>query len=200
MIGGVNDNDFHIIRNACISQTDEPLRGFLQDAVDSRRLFEVLAANNNYCNWIRINILEIIAHANINMHLMNLVKNYKKTIFSKPLHKIWNSLPYFSVRSEYYTELKATFDETDPDEVTIEQLYEMTPNLAKEIEMRIAVVQKGSLVVSWLIPSNKMYEAYLSFLTIPQQARMDRLVEFRNWIAYLPQSVLVEERKFFGQL
>ena len=134
------------------------------------------------------------------MQLVNLVKNYKKTIFSKPLHEIWNSFPYFEVRHKYYTKLKATFDKKDPDKVTVEELLKMTPNLAKKIEMLIVKAQTGSLVVSWLIPTNMVYEAYLSFLTTPQKSRMDRLIEFRNWMAYLPQSVLVEERKFFGQL
>ena len=202
VIGGVNDNDFLIIQNACISQTDGPLCSLLQEATNSHCLFRVLATNKKYCNWICIKILEIIAHAkpNSNKLLVNLVKDYKKAIYSKPLDEIWSSLPHYPVREKYYTELKATFDNKDPDKLTVDELFKMTPNLAKEIEMLIAVVQKGSLVVSWLIPTNKLYEAYLSFLTVPQQSRMDRLLEFRNWMAYLPQSVLVEEKQLFGQL
>ena len=200
VIGGADNNEFQIIQNACISQTDEPLCSLLQNATSSHCLFRVLATNNKYCNWIRINILEIIAHANMNMQLVNLVKNYRKAIFSKPLHEIWSSLPHYSVRDKYYTELKAIFDNKDPNKVTVEELFEMTPKLAKEIEMLIAVVRKGSLVVSWLIPTNKVYEAYLSFLTVPQQSRIDRLFEFRNWMAYLPQFVLVVEKQIFGQL
>ena len=199
VIIGVNDKDFLIIRNTCISQTVEPLRSLLQSAVDSSCLFQVLATNNKYCNWIRINILEIIANASENIQLVNLVRNYKKTILSKKLHEIWNFFPYFEVQDKYYSKLKATFDNKDPDKVTVEELFKMTPNLAKEIEILIAEIQMGSLVVSWLIPTNMVYEAYLSFLTTPQKSRMDRLVEFRNWMAYLPQSVLVEERKLFGQ-
>ena len=198
-ISGINDGDFRIIQNTCISQTVEPLRSLLQSAVDSHCLFRVLATNNKHCNWIRINILEVIADASRNIQLVNLVRNYKKTILSKPLHEIWNSFPYFEVRHKYYTELKATFDNKDPDKATVEELFKMKPNLAKEIEMLIAEMRTGSLVVSWLIPTNMVYEAYLSFLTTPQKSRMDRLVEFKNWMAYLPQSVLVEERKFFGQ-
>ena len=112
---------------------------------------------------------------------------------------MWSFLPYYSVRDEYYTELKATFDDKDPDNVTVEELFKITPDLAKEIEMLIAVVQKKNLVVSWLIPTNEVYKAYLSFLAVPQQSRTDRLFEFRKWMAYLPQYVLVEEQKNFGQ-
>ena len=200
VIGGVNKNDFQIIQNTCVSQTDEPLCSLLQNAANSHSFFQVLATNSKYCNWIHIKILEKIAHANFNMQLVNLVKNYKKAIFSKSLHEIWSSLPHCSVQHKYYTEVKATFDDKDLYKVTVEELLKMATNLDKEIEMLIAVVQKGSLVVSWLIPTNKVYEAYLSFLTVPQQLRMDRLFEFRNWVAYLPQSVLVEEKKLFGQL
>ena len=199
-ISSLNDNEFQIIKTVCVAQANEPLCNLLQSASDSHRFFQVLAVNKLYCNWIRVNFLEIIAHAYINEHLVNLIANYKKVIFSKPLHEVWNSLPYYSVRDKYYTELKVTFDDKDPDTVTVEELFKITPDLAKEIEMLIAVVQKKSLVISWLIPTAKVYEAYLSFRTVPQQSRTDQLMEFRNWMAYLPQSVLLEERKSFGQL
>ena len=203
MISDLNKDEFQIIKTVCIAQANEPLRNLLVGASDSHCFLQVLATNNMYCNWIRINFLEIIAHAHVNRHvnrqLVNLIKDYKKVIFSKPLHKVWNFLPYYSVRDKYYSELKATFDDKDPDNVTIDELFKKLPNLAKEIEMIFAAVQKGSLIVHWLIPTDKLYKAYLSFLTVPQQSRMDKLLEFGNWIAYLPQSVLVEEQKSFGQ-
>ena len=200
MISTLNDDEFQIIKNACIAQADEMLCSLLHSASNSHRLFRVLAENKLYCNWIRINFLEIIAYAQVNQHLMNLIKNYKEAIFSKPLHKVWSSLPHYSVRDKYYTELKGTFHDKNPDNVTVEELFKIAPGLGKKIEMFIAVVQKKSLVVSWLIPTNKVYKAYLSFLAVPQQSRTDGLFEFGKWMAYLPQHVLVEEQKTFGQL
>ena len=199
VISALNDDEFQIIKNACMAQADESLCSLLHSASNSHCLFRVLAENKLYCNWIRINFLEIIAYAHVNQYLVNLIKNYKKAIFSKPLHKVWSSLPHYSVRDQYYTELKATFDDKDPDNVTVEELFKITPNLAKKIEMLIAVVQKKSLVVAWLIPTNKVYEAYLSFLAVPQQSRTDQLFEFGNWMAYLPQNVMAEVHKIFGQ-
>ena len=199
VISSLSDDEFQIIKNACIAQADESLCSLLDSASNSHCLFRILAENKLYCNWIRINFLEIIAYAHVNQHLVNLIKNYKKAIFSKTLHEVWSFLPYYSVRDKYYTELKATFDDKDPDNVTVEELFKITPDLAKEIEMLIAVVQKKSLVVSWLIPTNEVYKAYLSFLAVPQQSRTDRLFEFGKWMAYLPQYVLVEEQKNFGQ-
>ena len=203
VISYLNYRDFQIVKTACIIQADKPLRNLLESASDSPCFFQILAANNMYCNWIRVDFLEIIAHACVNKHvnklLVNLIKNYKKVIFSKPLHKVWSSLPHYSVRDKYYDKLKATFDDKDPDNVTIDELFKRLPDLAKEIQMIFAVVQKGSLIVHWLIQTDKVYEAYLSFLNVPQQSRMDMLLEFGNWIAYPPHSVLVEEQKKFGQ-
>ena len=183
-----------------MAQADGSLCSLLHSASNSHHLFRILAENKLYCNWMRINFLEIIAYAQVNQHLMNLIKNYKEAIFSKPLRKVWSSLPHYSVRDKYYTKLKGTFHDKDPDNVTVEELIKIAPRLAKKIEMLIAVVQEKSLVVSWLIPTNKVYKAYLSFLAVPQQLSTDRLFEFGNWMAYLPQYVLVEEQKTFGQL
>ena len=203
VISDLSNSKFQIIKTVCIAQANKPLRNLLESASDSYYFFQVLATNNMYCNWIRIDFLEIIAHAHVNRHvnrqLVNLIKNYKKVIFSKPLHKVWSSLQHYSVRNKYYSELKATFDDKDPDNVTIDELFKKLPHLAKKIERIFAAVQKGSLIVHWLIPTDKLYKVYLSFLTVPQQTRMDKLLEFGNWIAYLPQSVLVEEQKSFGQ-
>ena len=202
MISNLNNTEFQIVKTVCIAQANKPLRNLLESASDSHCFFQVLAKNNMYCNWIRVDFLEIIAYANVNervkRQLVNLIKNYKKVTFSKPLHKVWNSLPHYSVRDKYYDKLKATFDSKDPDNVTIDELFKKLPELANEIEMIFAEVQKGSLIVHWLIPTNKVYKAYLSFLAVPQQSRMDTLLEFGNWIAYLPRFVLAEEKKNFG--
>ena len=85
----------------------------------------MLAENKLYCNWIRINILEIIAYAHVNQH-------FKGLIFSKPLHKVWSFLPHYSVRDKYYTELKGTFHDKYPDNVTIEELFKITPGMGKK--------------------------------------------------------------------
>ena len=203
VISALNDDEFQMIKNACMAQADESLCSLFHSAPNSHCLFRILAENKLYCNWIHVNFLEIIAYAraHVNHHLKNLIKNYKKAIFSKPLHEVWSCLPNYSLRDKYYTELQGTFDDEDLDNVTVEELFKkITPDLAKEIEMVIAVVQKNSLVVSWLIPTNKVYEAYLSFLTVPQQSRTDRLFEFGIWIAYLPQCVLAEEQRRFGSM
>ena len=70
--------------------------------------------------------------------------------------------------------------------------------MAKKIAMLIAVIQWESLLVTWLIPTDEVYQAYLSFLTVPQQSRKDELIQFGTWMAYPPQNVLQKYAKDFN--
>ena len=48
--------------------------------------------------------------------LILLSLNYTDMIYSKMLHDVWSSIPHYSsVRSKYYSDLKATFGDKDPD-------------------------------------------------------------------------------------
>ena len=194
----MNDKEFKRIKNACVTRADradEQLCNSLQQASNSEHLFGALAP---YCNWMCIEYLEAIAYAYKNDSLLDLIKNYSQVVYSKPLREVWNYVPFYSVKDKYYTELTAIFDDEDPDNLTVEELNQRKPQLAKEIAMLITVVRIQSLLISWLIPTNKAYQTYLSFLTVPQQSRNDVLVKFGNWMAYLPQFVLLEQQKKFG--
>ena len=118
-------------------------------------------------------------------------------IFSKPLHEVWNLIPFYPIRDEYYTKLTAIYKDGIPDDLTVEEFYQRKPQLAEEIPMLITRVKENSLI-SWLIPTNKVFQFYLSFLTVPQQSRKDSSVTFGNWVAYPPQYVLQEQQKKFG--
>lgn len=186
----VSSEEFRTIKNSCVARASEPLQGLIKRATDTHGLFEILADNNKYCNWMNVSFLKAIAIACGNKHLQSLIANYADVIYSKPLRKVWDCIPHYSVRDKYYSELKATFGDKDPDNMTVEELMKSKPQLAKEIAMLIAVVQCDSLLVTWLIPTDELYQAYLSFLTVPQQSRMDELVQFGNWMAYLPKNIL----------
>ena len=191
----VSSEEFKAIRNLCIARASEPLRGLVKRATDTHCLFEILAENNKYCNWMNVRFLKVIANACGNKQLQSLIENYKSVIYSKTLHEVWDCIPYYSVRDKYYSELKVTFGDKDPDNVTVKELIKSKPQLAKEIAMLIAVVEEGSLVVTWLIPTDELYQAYLSFLTVPHQLREDELIQFGTWMAYLPQNVLQKYEK-----
>ena len=189
----VSKENFKTIRNSCVARASEPLRGLLKRATDTDCLFEILADNNEHCNWMNVRLLKVIAIACGNKKLQSLIENYTSVIYSKTLRKVWNKIPqYSSIRDKYYSELKVTFGDKGPDNVTVKELIESKPHLAKEIAIAIliGVVQENSLLVTWLIPTNELYQAYLSFLTVPQQLRQDELIQFGNWMAYLPQEVL----------
>ena len=144
---------------------------------------------------MNVSFLKVIAIACGNENLQSLIKNYTDVIYSKTLREVWSCIPHYSVRNIYYSKLKEIFGDKDPDNMTVEELMKSRPQLAKEIAMIIAVVQCDSLLVTWLIPTDELYQAYLSFLTVPQQSRMDELVQFGNWIAYLPKNILQKYEK-----
>ena len=192
----VSSEEFQAIRNSCIARASEPLRGLIKHAANTHCLFEILAENNKYCNWMDVRFLKIIAIACGNEHLQSLIENYTDVIYSKRLCEVWNYIPHYStVRDKYYSEVKAKFSDRDPDSVTVKELIRSKPQLAKQIAMLIAVVEEESLLVTWLIPTDEVYQAYLSFLTVPQQLRKDKLIQFGSWMAYPPQNVLQKYAK-----
>ena len=111
--------NFKTIRNSCVARASEPLRGLIKCATDTHCLFEILAGNDKYCNWMNVRLLEVIAIACGNKQLQSLIQNYTSVIYSKPLREVWNNIPHYSsVRNKYYSELKVTFGDRDPDNVT----------------------------------------------------------------------------------
>lgn len=194
-LGALDDKQFQKIKNACVNradQADKRLSSSLQCASDGKHLIKTLGP---YCNWMCIDFLETIAYAYKNDGLVKLIKSYKLVIFSKTLHEVWKFIPYYSTRDKYYTELTAIFKNEDPEDLTVEELNQRKPQPVKDIAINVAVIQRKSLLVSWLIPTVKVYQTFLSFLTIPQKSRKDSLVKFGGWISYLPQHVLQEEKQ-----
>ena len=197
----MNEDDFCIIRDACVVQAKEPLYSGLRGASDSRSLFKTFSENQMYFNWIHLSFLDIIANSYVDDSLVHVIKDYKQAIFSKSLREVCSSLPHTSVKDEidtYYSELKQKLGDRDPDNMTVEQLLHSQPQLTKKIARLIAVVQEDSLLISWLIPTDEVYQSYLSFLTVPQQSRKDTFVQFGNWMAHSPPCALLEEKKTFG--
>jgi len=201
-IKALSDDDFYVIKNDCVVHADEPLHSLLQCATNSRCLFEIFSDKNIYCNWISLHFLEIIASSYINNSLVDLIKDYKQVVFSKSLHEVWSSLPHSLVEDEYdkyYSELKQKLGDRNPENMTVQELLDSEPKLTRKIALLIAVVRKESLLISWLILTDEIYQEYLSFLTVPHYKRMDSFVQFGNWMAHLPGCVLQEEQRRIGQ-
>ena len=192
-----------MIRNACVFHAPEALCTPLSCASNSSHLFKALAENHSYCNWIHLSFLEIIASSYIDDSLNDLIKDYKQAIFSKTLRDVLDSLPHSSVKDKidtYYSEIKEKLGDRNPDNMTVQELLDSQPQRTTKIALLIGVVQEASLLISWLIPTDEVYEAYLSFLTVPRQSRKDTFIQFGNWVAHNPGCVLQEEHKKFGEI
>jgi len=194
---GISDLEFPRVKTSCLVRADKPLKKLIRASQNLQQLFEILAENHTYCNWMEVRLLKAVATGH--PKLLGLIKEYKKVIYSKPLRDIWNDIPVCKVRNKYYTELKAEFED-DPDNMTVEQLLMRKEEIANKIGVLIMEVQSGSLIIKFLVQTNKVYQAYLLFLTIPQQLRSDRFLQIGAWIVYFPQFVLQELQKIYREL
>ena len=191
------DEDYDIIKTACVARANHKLTKQILKTGNINSLFRLFAVNKPHCNWLNIRFLEVIATAYGNSNLINLVDDYKKVIFSKKLREVWGCIPYHRVRTEYYSNLQAKFDGKDPDNVTVEQLKRMCePYLLKEIAELMAIIEEGSLRITWLIPTDTVYyEAYLSALMIPKELRLDSYLQIGDWVVHHPHYALQNLQK-----
>ena len=174
-----------------MARASQKLSDQIKRTQDTDSLFQVFAENKAYCNWMNIRFLEVIANTSGNRKLVTLVKNYKDVIYSKTLREVWDCIPYHTVRTKYYSKLQATFDGKDPDNVTIEQLKRYCePYLIKDIAMLIAIIEEGSLIITFHIPTDEVYHTYLSALMLPQELRLDSYLQIGDWIVHQPHQVL----------
>ena len=197
-IGRLGKERFEIIRNLCKSAADtSSLRSGIKCTQDIRALVNVLTDSTVHCNCLQVNLLEAMA---VELPTLSIVmKNYKRAIDSKTLGDVLKSWPKKAckVRNKYYAELKMEF-KTDPDNLTVKQLYEYRPELPDEI---IFVIQGGSVKVTWLIPANKVYQTYLSLLVLPQHMMSKTVIKtgHGDLMVFGPDYVLQEQRKLHGQ-
>ena len=185
-----------------MNQAKEPLLSSLQNASDSCFL-QAFSENCIYFNWINLCFLDIIANSYVDDSLVKLIKDYKQVIFSKSLHEVWIHLPQFSIKDEvnkYFSKLKQELADKNPHNMTVQELLDSVPEPTRKIAVFLGVVQESSLLISWLIPTDEVYPAYLSFLIVPQQSRKDTFVQFGSWMAHHPDCILQqEEKKMHGQ-
>lgn len=189
----VNDTNFVIIKTACMVSASDELSKQIKNTEDATTLFQFFAENKAHCNWMNIEFLEVIANASDNTKLRKLVENYKKVIFSKTLREVWDSFPCQRIRTKYYSDLQIIFKDQDPDNVTVGQLIQFCEHyIIKDIanSLLIGSVGEGSLKVVLLIPSDKVYQTYLSVLMLPQELRLDSYLQVDDWVVHHPLQVL----------
>ena len=189
-------HDFLILKAACVTRANEKLTAEIKKTQDTNSLFELFAENKAHCNWLNIRFLEVIATATGNSKLTGLIVSYKDAIYSKTLREVWDQIPYRTVRTKYYSTLQIKFEGKDPDTVTVGELKRMCePYLIKEFAMLIAVIEEDSLKITWLIPTNAVYQAYLSASVLPQESRRDSYLQIGDWMIHHPLQVLINLHK-----
>ena len=189
-------HDFVDVKTACATRANKKLTAEINKTQDTNSLFQLFAKNKAHCNWLNIRFLEVIAIATGNSKLTDLIVSYKDAIYSKTLREVWDQIPYCTVRTKYYSKLQIKFNGKDPDTVTVEDFQRMCePYLRKEITRLIAVIEAGSLRITWLIPTNSVYQAYLSALVLPQESRLDSHLQIGDWVIHHPIQVLINLHK-----
>ena len=183
--------DFVTIQTACEDRADRKLRKQIKKTRDVNSLFKLLAENKSHCNWLDVRFLEVIATASGSIKLVNLIQDYKKNIYSKTLREVWTSIPHHKVRTKYHSKLQVKFDGKNPDDVTVEEFKRTCkPYLVKKIVKLIAVIKENSISITWLIPTDTVYEYYLSTLIMPQELRQDSYLQIGDWVVHHPLHVL----------
>ena len=193
----VNDKDFGAIKTACLACVKQKLRKEIIRTHNTDSLFELLAVNDRCCNWMNIRLLEVIAHASENHELVQMVTNYTEVIHKRTMKEILECNPCHPVRTKYYSELKVKFDK-DPDSVTVKQFLAIcAPYLIEGIveDMLLGGIENGSLKITLLIPTDEVYNIYLSALMLSQKSRLDRYLQIGDWVVHHPTMVMQSLQK-----
>ena len=192
---------FESIRAICLLRASKRLQSEISKTTNVHSLFELLACNPFYFNWMKVEYLQTIAIASGNTKLRETMKCYSDIILSKTLGQIWNSVPSFhKTKTKYYNKVRAKFHGKDPDDIKVKDLKKFEPKLAKKIALHIMQIKKGSLTIIWCIAAEETYEAYLLALSIPQESREDHFLQIGWWVAYPPQFVIQELERVYGKL
>ena len=190
----MGDANFDVIQNACILNTNnKELAELIMKTKNIATLFQFFALNKAWCNWLNIRFLEIMANASDSSKLTCLVENYKQAIYSKTLKEVWIYIPCHEVRTKCYSEFQIKFKDQDPANVTVQQFIQqcmqyVIEDIAKA--MLIGKVEEGSLKIVLLIPTDNVYQTYLSALLLPQELRLDSYLQIGYWVVYHPRLVM----------
>ena len=187
------------IKNRCIAVTDGKFRECIKTQANNiNNFFILLSVNKLFCNWINIRLVEIIAIASGSERLNNLVEKYKEAIYPRKLQQVWKYIPQQRNKAKYYDEVTAIFDSKSLDNVTVEELVTHSEKLANNIALLLMVVKPNCLSITWLVPTDKVYQLLLSMLTVPQELREEDFLQIGTWVVHHPQSVLKMLKKEFG--
>ena len=187
---------FRLIKRMCLLTANDSFKPCIEQVQSMESLLDLLAVNRLHCNWIKIGFLEDIAQVSRSKELTNLLKDYKAVIFSKKLSEIWASRPHQHVCNKYYKKLTTIFNDKNPENTTVEEVRDCCGHV--DLDDFIIEFCHKCLSLTWLIPTDKVYQQFLSVLTVPQESRQENFLEIGTWIVHHPQSVLQKLKAEFG--
>lgn len=194
----LRESQLEIIKARCIPVTHGKFRESIKSKADTvDNFFKLLSDHTLYCNWMNIRLVEIIATASRNRKLEDLVNKYKRQIHSRNLRQIWQYIPQHEVMTEYYKQVQMKIPK-NPDDVTVEELLKCDRPLANKIALDLMKVTENCITITWLVPTDKVYELFLFALTMPQQSREDEFLQIGSWTIYHPKSILQKLKMEFG--
>lgn len=196
----LSNANFETIRMICVARARKRLQSEIRRTTNIRNLFELLACNRFYFNWMNVEYLKTMAIAAGSKKLQDMIRDYTDVVLSKTLGEVWNSMPSFQIRGKYFNKVKAKFRVRNPDDITIQDLKKYESKLAGEIALDIMQIKSGSITITWCVAAEEAYCAYQLALKIPQGSREDTFLQIGEWVVFHPQSVLREIRKAHGQL
>ena len=169
--------DFCDIKRVCIEQTQSPsgaqLPHKLIEKVKScqhiNSLFDTLA-ESAYWSWIDIRLLNVMAAASGLFESIELLANYKRSVFSRKLIDFLPNAPSKKVKEEYYSKIIAKINK-DAKDITVAELLEFQTLLEEvilAIKKGVCTVEhldSGCIEVHWYIPTHYVNSAYQSAFT-----------------------------------
>ena len=192
---------FETIRAICLTRASKRLQSEICKTTNVHSLFELLACNPLYFNWMKVEYLQTIAVASGNVKLQETLKCYTDVILSKTLGEVWNFVPsFYKTKTKYYSKVRARFHGKDPDKIKVKDLKKYEPKFAKKIALHIMKIEKGSLLITWCIAAEETYEAYLLALNVSQELRVDDFLQIGMLVAYPPQFVIKELERVHSEL
>jgi len=152
---------FFDIRRACITQMRTQCGVRLSEeavksCTDLDSLFDTLS-ETPYWSWIDIRLLEAMAAASGLVESMQLISNYKQSVFSKRLIDVLPNAPSKAVKDEYYTRLVTMIGK---DDLTVIDLFKFRSQLENVIED----INKGVCRLEHLMDEKKVNKAMVNFM------------------------------------
>ena len=134
----------------------------LDDLVDA-------VVESPYCNWMNIRLLEQMAAASLQSNILQLIGQYKNTVYSKRLQDVFQQITETEVPDDYCSKIKQKWDK-EFEEVTLKDVIRQWEKLEKIFDtedstLLLERVIKSSVQFFWLIPSELVSHARYSLFT-----------------------------------